>query len=151
MSNRILLGAFTGVLVLQMWILNTDKPTPLEVQVVPSQVQVQPIITAVGEYQTYEVTAYTAGMESTGKSQSHPQYGITASGTEVLERRTLACPPSLEFGTRVYIPLFETVFTCEDRGSDITEGRLDVYMEDLYHAQEFGRRQLQVFILPKEE
>lgn len=149
MSNKILLGALTGAVILQMWLW--DRPNPIEVQVQPSQVQVQPIIRNTSTYQTYEITAYTAGRESTGKSEGHPQYGITASGTEVLERRTLACPPSLAFGTRVYIPAFETVFTCEDRGSDITEGRLDVYMASLRAAEIWGRQTLKVFILPEEE
>jgi 3D (Asp-Asp-Asp) domain-containing protein len=100
------------------------------------------------EYETYEVTAYTAGFESTGKKPSHPDYGITASGEMAIERITIACPPSMKFGTRVYLPAFETVFTCQDRGSAITEGKLDVYMEDIVHAQMFGRQHIEGVVLP---
>lgn len=106
------------------------------------------ITNTIGEYEDFEITAYTAGKESTGKTESHALYGITASGEPALERITIACPKSMSFGTKVYIPAFETVFTCMDRGSAITEGKLDVYMEDIVHAQMFGRQKLQALVLP---
>lgn len=94
---------------------------------------------------TFEVTAYTAGVESTGKAPGDVGYGITASGEKVREGYTLACPPSLPFGTVVAIEgVGERV--CTDRGSDITEGRLDVYMPELGDALEFGRQTLEVRI-----
>ncbi|WP_339226045.1 LysM peptidoglycan-binding domain-containing protein [Oceanobacillus sp. FSL K6-2867] len=96
------------------------------------------------EGETFTVTAYTAGYESTGKEPGDPAYGVTASGTEVQEGQTVACPESLAFGTKLYIPYFDKTFTCEDRGSAVTEGRLDVYMEDLDEALEFGVKDLQV-------
>ena len=51
----------------------------------------------------FEITYYTAGPESTGKTPDHPAYGITRSGTVVEEGRTIATdwdvlPP----GTKVY-------------------------------------------------
>lgn len=60
------------------------------------------------------------------------------------EGQTIACPESLSFGTEVYIPYFDQTFTCEDRGSAVTEGRLDVYMPDVDDALEFGVKELQV-------
>ena len=90
-------------------------------------------------HQTFEVTAYTAGPESTGKRPGDPGYGITASGAPVRENRTLACPPEMAFGTRVYIPYFDETFVCEDRGGAIKGRRLDVYMESVEDALEFGR------------
>jgi 3D (Asp-Asp-Asp) domain-containing protein len=98
--------------------------------------------------ETYEVTAYTANYESTGKTPSHPLYGVTASGAYVEEGVTIAAPPSIPFGTRIYIPYFDEVYTVQDRGGDITEGHLDIYYEDLDGALEFGRRDLPVIILP---
>ena len=95
--------------------------------------------------ETYVVTAYTSGVESTGKAPGDAGYGITASGEEVREGYTLACPPSLPFGTVITIEgVGERV--CTDRGSAITEGRLDVYMPDLKDAIEFGRQTLEVQI-----
>ena len=63
------------------------------------------------QYQNFEVTAYTAGYESTKKKYGDIGYGITASGEVVTEMTTIACPDSLSFGTRVYIQELENVFT----------------------------------------
>jgi 3D (Asp-Asp-Asp) domain-containing protein len=100
------------------------------------------------QYQNFEVTAYTAGYESTKKKHGDIGYGITASGEVVTEMTTIACPDSLSFGTRVYIQELENVFTCQDRGSDIVEGKLDVYIENLKEALDFGRKEMSVMVLP---
>jgi len=96
--------------------------------------------------QRYEVTAFTSGYESTGKSPGHPGYGITASGKNVQEGTTVACPPSMPFGTKLKI---ESVGKriCTDRGSDIVSGRLDVYFSSLEEAKNFGRKSLLVEII----
>lgn len=108
------------------------------------------------EYETYEVTAYTANAESTGKTPDHPAYGITASGDPVEQGVTIACPPEMAFGTAVYIPYFSDwdnggLFECQDRGGAITAGKIDVYMADLDEAIAFGRRELDVVILNENE
>lgn len=92
---------------------------------------------------TMNVSAYTAGIESTGKTTDHPDYGKTASGTYVKEGRTVACPKSMPFGTVVEIEGFGKR-VCEDRGGAITNGKLDIYMESLDEALKFGRRDLEV-------
>jgi 3D (Asp-Asp-Asp) domain-containing protein len=96
----------------------------------------------------FEATAYTAGRESTGKSRSHPAYGVTASGATVRENHTLACPRSMPLGTRIYIVETSTLYTCEDRGGAITEGKLDIYMSDLSAAQAWGRQTVRAYIIP---
>ena len=93
---------------------------------------------------TFTVTAYTAGAESTGKEPGDPAYGITASGAVVEEGNTIACPQSLPFGTKIHIPKLNETYVCEDRGSAITNGHLDIYKEDLEDALQFGVQQLQV-------
>ncbi len=98
--------------------------------------------------QTYEVTAYTNGAESTGKSAGHPDYGITASGARTKTGRTIACPPSMEFGTRLSIEDIG-VRTCEDRGGAITEGHIDLYVAGVAEAREFGRQRLKAEIITK--
>lgn len=98
------------------------------------------------EYEIYEVSAYTAGFESTGKNPGDPLYGVTASGAYVQENLTIACGPEHEFGTRIYIPYFDNEFECQDRGGAITEGKLDVYIPVLEDALEFGRRELEVIV-----
>lgn len=99
------------------------------------------------KWNTYTVTAYTAGKESTGKSYGDKDYGITASGEKVKEGHTLACPKSIAFGTKVYIPYFDNTFVCEDRGGAIISGKLDVYMSSLQDAKDFGKRKLKVRII----
>jgi 3D (Asp-Asp-Asp) domain-containing protein len=96
----------------------------------------------------FEATAYTAGRESTGKSRSHPAYGVTASGATVRENHTLACPRSIQFGTRIYIVETSTLYICEDRGGAIGEGKLDIYMSDLAAARAWGRQTVRAYIMP---
>ncbi|HLR71826.1 MAG TPA: LysM peptidoglycan-binding domain-containing protein [Pseudogracilibacillus sp.] len=91
----------------------------------------------------FTITAYTAGYESTGKRPGDPGYGVTASGEAVEEGRTVACPPSLPFGTKIHIIEWGKTYVCQDRGSAITNGDLDIYMEDLDDAKRFGVQQLQ--------
>jgi 3D (Asp-Asp-Asp) domain-containing protein len=101
------------------------------------------------EWYTFEVTAYTSGPESTGKQPGDEGYGITASGDPVREGFTAACPPSLTFGTRLEIEgVGERV--CTDRGSAITEGRLDIYIAELKEAWQFGRQTVEVRIIEEE-
>lgn len=97
----------------------------------------------VPDTETYTVTAYTAGPESTGKRPDDPGYGITASGEPVQAGVTVACPPDLPFGTEVMIEdIGERV--CHDRGGAIRGNRIDVYMTDLDDALQFGRQTLEV-------
>ncbi len=111
------------------------------------EVEIEQLSQSKPKYEIYEVTAYTEGYESTGKTSTHPEYGITASGKRVQENVTIACPSSMEFGTKIYIPYFDNTFTCLDRGSSITTGRLDVYMKSRKEALNFGRRDLKIQIL----
>lgn len=97
------------------------------------------------------LTAYTAGVESTGKKASHPMYGITFSGLKAKEGRTIAVDPAV-------IPLGSTVFIdgigirkAEDIGSAIRGSRIDVFMNDLSEAQEFGvKKNVKVYLLERE-
>jgi 3D (Asp-Asp-Asp) domain-containing protein len=103
-------------------------------------------------------TAYTAGFESTGKTSDHPRYGRTASGRMVTPHHTIAAPPEIPFGTKVYIPELVTfwrrrgveisgIFSVEDRGSSIQGSRVDIYIEDLGIARIWGRRTVNVYFL----
>jgi 3D (Asp-Asp-Asp) domain-containing protein len=96
--------------------------------------------------QLMEISAYTAGYESTQKQKGDKGYGLTASGTYVEEGRTIACPPSFEFGTKLNIEGIG-LRICEDRGGAIKSGHLDLYMDSLNAAIEFGRKTLMVEIL----
>lgn len=85
---------------------------------------------------TINASAYTAAADECGKSD-----GITASGLKVAEKRTLACPPSFPFGTKISIEGMGE-FRCEDRGGAIKGNKIDIYMETKKEAFAFGRRNL---------
>jgi len=99
-----------------------------------------------------KATAYDLSVESCGKPPGDPEYGITASGKRVRGWHTIAAGKGLPFGTQVYIPLFKDmpnngVFTVEDRGSAIDNGKIDIYMPAHEDCMEFGVQELEVYIL----
>jgi 3D (Asp-Asp-Asp) domain-containing protein len=94
------------------------------------------------------LTAYTAGKESTGKTPSHPQYGITYSGVKAEEGRTVAVDPKvIPLGSTVYIEGIG-IRKAEDTGSAIKGSKIDVFMNDVGEARTFGvKRNVKVFVL----
>ena len=95
----------------------------------------------------FEITYYTAGPESTGKSPGHPEYGITRSGTIVEEGRTIAADWSvLPAGTKVFIEgVGERIV--EDTGGDIMDKCIDIYVEDVDVALRGGRHMADVWVM----
>jgi len=99
----------------------------------------------------FEITYYTAGPESTGKTPDHPAYGITRSGTVVEEGRTIATdwdvlPP----GTKVYIDgIGERIV--EDTGGAIVDKCIDVYVERLEDIPSIGRHKADVWIVKEKK
>ena len=98
---------------------------------------------------TMNCSAYTAS--TCGKSESHPLYGITASGARAASWYTIAAGPSYPIGTVIYIPYFASQpnggwFIVEDRGGAITNARLDIYMDTLTECVNFGRRNLECYV-----
>jgi 3D (Asp-Asp-Asp) domain-containing protein len=92
------------------------------------------------------VTAYTAYEESTGKTPSHPTFGITASGKRVKQGVTVACPPHIELGTWIEIEGIGKR-RCDDRGGAIKGNKIDVYMKRVDEAIKFGKQERMVYIL----
>lgn len=88
---------------------------------------------------TVEATAYV-------DADGMPPWGVTASGTQTTEGRTIACPPEWAFGTVLEIEgLGQRV--CEDRGAAIQGARIDVFMESREDALRWGRRDVQVEVI----
>ena len=72
--------------------------------------------------------------------------GLTASGTHVLQGRTIAADRNIPFNTKISIPELGMTLTVEDRGAAIKGNRLDLYMDKREDALAFGVRELEVFI-----
>lgn len=94
----------------------------------------------VPEVRTMTVTAYTR------RDKGMNGRGITASGAPVQEGVTIAAPPEIPFGTRIYIPALDHEYVVMDRGGAIKGDRLDLFMESRERAMEFGKRRLEVLI-----
>lgn len=97
-------------------------------------------------------TGYTAGKESTGKSPSHPQYGITFSGVKVRKDTfsTIAADPSVfPLGTILFIPGYGFGVVA-DTGSAIKGNKIDLYFptRDQVFAH-WGKKSVDVYILKR--
>lgn len=95
-------------------------------------------------------TGYTAGVESTGKSPSHPQYGITYSGVNVTRDlySTIAADLSVfPLGTILYIPDYGYGVVA-DKGGAIKGNKIDLYyptVDDVY--SQWGKREIDVYVI----
>lgn len=86
------------------------------------------------------LTAYDAGYNSTGKTEEHPHFGLTYSGTTVEEGRTVAVDPNvIPLGWWIYIEGVG-LRKAEDIGSAIKGKKIDVYMDSEDQANRFGRK-----------
>ena len=104
------------------------------------------------KYRSMEVTAtgYTAGMESTGKTKGHPEYGITYSGVKVKRDLYSTIAADLRvfpIGTILFVPGYGYGVVA-DKGGAIKGNRLDLYYEtvrDVYN--QWGKKKLNVYIV----
>ncbi|MEH7118734.1 3D domain-containing protein [Neobacillus vireti] len=102
--------------------------------------------------QTVTATGYTAGYESTGKSQGHPEYGITYSGVKVKRDlfSTVAADLNIfPIGTILFIPGYGYGVVA-DKGGAIKGNELDLYyntVEDVY--KQWGKKQVDVYVIQK--
>lgn len=97
-------------------------------------------------------TGYTAGVESTGKTADHPEYGITYSGIQVKRDlySTIAADLTVfPLGTILYIPDYGFGVVA-DIGGAIKGNKIDLYydtVEDVYN--EWGKREVDVYIVSR--
>jgi 3D (Asp-Asp-Asp) domain-containing protein len=131
-------------------IRDPDKLSVGQTLQIPAQDSVLEVIRnqPVQKVLTTTLTAYTAGPESTGKTPSHPAYGITSSGTKAKEGRTIAVDPKvIPIGSVVYIEGIG-IRTAEDTGSAIKGSRIDIFMNDVNEARKFGvKKNVKVYVL----
>lgn len=101
-----------------------------------------------------EATAYNEEEVSCEKSIGHPYYGITASGSRVMEHKTIAASTNIPFGTVVFIPCRSHLpnrglYRVEDRGGAIKKNRIDIYIKSKKECLRWGRRKIEIHIAPK--
>ncbi len=102
--------------------------------------------------QTVTATGYTAGVESTGKSVGHPEYGITYSGVKVKRDlfSTIAADLNVfPIGTILFIPGYGYGVVA-DKGGAIKGNELDLYyetVEDVYNK--WGKKKLDIYVVQK--
>lgn len=105
-----------------------------------------------GQYPKKKViaTGYTAGVESTGKSPGHPEYGITYSGVKVKRDlySTIAADLNVfPLGTILYIPDYGYGVVA-DIGGAIKGNKIDLYfntVEEVYN--QWGKREVEVYVI----
>lgn len=133
-----------------------EKKVPEEMQVQQakksgkSQKKIEQVMKE--KYPTEHVvaTGYTAGSESTGKNERHPEYGVTYSGVDVTRGMYSTIAADLDvypLGTILYIPDYGYGIVA-DKGSAITGNHVDLYYpttDDVYN--EWGKKALDVFIV----
>lgn len=94
---------------------------------------------------TVNASAYTT--YDNGDKLASSVYGnITASGKPVHWGGIAVDTNVIPMGTKVYIPMYNMVFTSTDTGSAIKGNRIDIYMDSLSQANSFGRRNIEVFV-----
>ncbi|WP_087972718.1 3D domain-containing protein [Oceanobacillus rekensis] len=95
-------------------------------------------------------TGYTAGIESTGKTPNHPEYGITFSGVKVKRDLYSTIAADLDvypIGTILYIPDYGYGVVA-DKGSAITGNKVDLFyntVDDVY--SEWGKKEVEVYVI----
>lgn len=98
---------------------------------------------------TLNASAYTAS--TCGKMSTDSGYGITASGDRAQSWYTVAAGKGYPIGTIMYIPYFADKpnggwFVVQDRGSAISNSKVDIYMDTYSECKAFGRRNLECYI-----
>ena len=113
-----------------------------------------PIVIAVGV--VCLVVAYTYSLLKlphktfTCTATAYAIQGVTASGEEAGKGIVAVDPSVIPLGSKIRIwgaGKHSGVYHAEDTGKNIIGRRIDIYMEDIQEAKEFGRREVEVAIL----
>ncbi|UWD50279.1 G5 domain-containing protein [Clostridioides difficile] len=72
---------------------------------------------------------------------------ITATGTKPKWGTIAVDPKVIPYGTKVYIPQFDMVFTAEDCGGAIKGNKIDIFMNDSKTVYNWGRKTIDIRIL----
>lgn len=103
-----------------------------------------------------KATAYCLCKKCCGKSETHPEYGVTASGLKIIPgtgMKVIAVDPNvIPLGTKVYIEGLNGAkdygyAIAADTGSAIKDLKIDLYMETHEKAYQWGRKQVKIYVI----
>jgi 3D (Asp-Asp-Asp) domain-containing protein len=92
------------------------------------------------------VTAYTAGLESTGKRPGMKGYGITYTGTKAKVGVCAVDPDYIALGSSLFVEGYGYC-RAEDTGGKVNGWHVDVFLDKVSDAMKFGREKRKVWIL----
>lgn len=91
-------------------------------------------------------TSYTDSIRDTGKDASHPEFGITFTGTRTRKGVVAVDPKVIPLGTKLYVEGYGEAIA-EDTGSAIKGYTIDLYVYTQEESDRFGRQARDVYIL----
>lgn len=103
-----------------------------------------------------KATAYCLCKKCCGKSESHPEYGLTASGLKIIpgtNMKVIAVDPKvIPLGSKVYVEGLNGAAdygyaVAADTGGAINSLKVDLYMETHEKAYQWGRKSVKVYIV----
>ena len=103
-----------------------------------------------------KATAYCLCKKCCGKSETHPEYGVTASGLKIIpgtNMKVIAIDPNvIPLGTKVYVEGLNGAkdygyAIAADTGSAINSLKVDLYMETHEKAYQWGRKSVKVYVI----
>lgn len=81
------------------------------------------------------------------EATAYSGHSITATGTKPKWGTIAVDPTVIPYGTKVYIPKFDMVFTAEDCGGAIKGNKIDIFMNSKNESYTWGRRNIEIYIL----
>lgn len=103
-----------------------------------------------------KATAYCLCKKCCGKSETHPEYGVTASGLKIVpgtNMKVIAVDPNvIPLGSKVYVEGLNGAVDygyaiAADTGSAIKDLKIDLYMETHQKAYQWGRKSVKVYVI----
>lgn len=80
------------------------------------------------------------------EATAYSGHSITATGTKPKWGTIAVDPTVIPYGTKVYIPKFDMVFTAEDCGGAIKGNKIDIFMNNESQCINWGRRTIDIYI-----
>lgn len=119
------------------------------VEEVPEDSEPDLDLTKLNQIENATLTHYCICKQCCGKDESHPAYGITASGREAEPYVSVAVDPFLiPLGSRVYIDYGDGQFheyRADDVGCKVVGGRIDLCVTSHQEAIELGMKTVSVY------